>query len=438
VSDPTIHSRRAARQLDAASVEAARAQAARVRAEQEAAVQAIRARARRDELAADAELAAAVEAERDLRNAARRAGRAARRTARLHAVVDRQVLLATVAAIALFVAVALPAQIGFLAQRWPWPMALAGGVALESLTWVFALQGQAREARGRSGSAHSTGVWAAAAVAAWVNLTHGAQMWGTGFAVVAACGSLAAPTTWHLYRLSQSEEPLANPAQLRRERLRRRHHRRVARLADRLATSLPEGLAPDTAWTLAWRAVHGAEPGITGPLLERHHKAAARVEALTAQTAPTAEATDEHRPLLLRPLPPGRNAAAVVAAAFANSVPLADLLNATSLTTHTGTYKQLTAHTALPGGGPYNPRTGAYSTSVPRSEATASDDAAMEAKRSQARTGIRRVLAHGGTPSPTEIGRAYGMSPEWGAKQIRAVRTEQHPHRPNSPEGKPK
>ena len=430
MNDPTIYSRRAARQLDAAGVEVARARAARVRAEQDAAVQAIRAQARRDEVAADAELAAAVEAERDLRRAARRAGRAAWRTARLTAVRDRQVLLATVAAIALFVAVALPAQIGFLAQRWPWPMALAGGVALESLTWVFALQGQAGESRGRSGSVHSAGVWAAAAVAAWVNLTHGEHMWGIGFAVVAACGSLAAPTTWHLYRLSQSEEQSANPEQLRRERLRRRHHRRVARLADRLATSLPEGLAPDTAWALAWRAVHGAEPGITGSLLRRHHRTATKLKALTGQATSTADTADGHRPLLLRPLPSDGDGAAVVAAALANSIPLAELLSATPPGPRTGTYMQLTARTALPGAGAYNPRTGAYNLSRPRPRATASDDAAMEAKRSQARTGIRRVLADGGTPSPTEIGRAHGLSPEWGAKQIRAVRAEAH----NSPE----
>jgi len=427
VSEPTVYGMRAARKLDAASVEIAQARAARQRAEHEAAAQAIRAQARRDEFAADAELHAAVEAERDLAKAARRAERATWRAARLNAVADRQVLLATVTAIALFVAVALPAQFSFLAQRWPWPMALAGGVALESLTWVFALQEQAREARGLSGSMHRTGIWAAAAVAAWVNLTHGAQLWGTGFATVAACGSLAAPTTWHLYRLSQRVEPSANPEHVRHERLRRRHHRRVARLADRLVTSLPDGLAPDAAWTLAWRAIHGAEPGVTGALLERHREAATRVAALTQPASPTAEPEEDRRPLLLRPLPPGGDATAVVDAAFANSVPLADVLGAEWCGVHTGTYKQLTARTRLPEPGPYNPRTAAYSASAPLPEPAAPDDAAIEEKRRRARVGIRRVLATGGTPSPTEIGRAYGMSPEWGAKQIRSVRAESTP-----------
>ncbi len=192
-------------------------------------------------------------------------------------------------------------------------------------------------------------------------------------------------------------------------------------------TSLPDGLAPDAAWTLAWRAIHGAEPGVTGALLERHREAATRVAALTQPASPTAEPEEDRRPLLLRPLPPGGDATAVVDAAFANSVPLADVLGAEWCGVHTGTYKQLTARTRLPEPGPYNPRTAAYSASAPLPEPAAPDDAAIEEKRRRARVGIRRVLATGGTPSPTEIGRAYGMSPEWGAKQIRSVRAESTP-----------
>jgi len=432
VGQPTVYSLRAARQLDAASVEIARAQADRIRAEQEAAAQAVRARARRDEAAADAELRAAISAEHDLRAARRRSESSARRTAQLEALVERRVLLATVAVIALFVTVALPAQISFLAQRWPLPMALAGGIALESLTWVFALQGQAREVRGFSAAAHSVGIWGAAGVAAGVNLTHGAQMWGVDFAIVAACGSLAAPTTWHMYRLSKRQDVFADPERVRRERRRRSHHRKVARLADRLATSLPDGLTSDTAWTLAWRAVHGAEPGITGALLERHHKAAAKVRVLMTHTDP--EASPAEGPLLLRPLPENGDVAAVVQAAFANAVPLADLLTADRSTPRSGAYIQLTPRTSLPGAGPYNPRTGAYTAASPTTSAAAtpSNEAAMEAKRRTAREGIRRVLAVGGTPSPTEIGRDHGMSVEWGAKQIRAVRSERHRLGPSS------
>ncbi|MDH6111536.1 hypothetical protein P3T36_004690 [Kitasatospora sp. MAP12-15] len=413
MSQPTIYSPKAARQLDAVTVELAKARAARERAEADAAAQAVLRRSERERQEALAELGAAAEAEHDRRRKQRRAERAQRWARHREVLTGRAVLLATLAVIALCVTVALPAQIGFLAQRWPLPMALAGGIALEALTWVFALQGRARDARGLSAAVHHAGIWAAATVAAGINLTHGAQMWGAEFAVVAASGSLAAPVTWHMYLFSQRQDE-SDPRQAQRGR--RRHHRKVARTAGWLASALPTELTPDELWTLAWRAVHGAEPGITAELLDAHAKASALV-AKHLRPGGLAGLDVLTRPAVVQPTLPTVDARDAVEAGFAAARPVAELLRADSARTplqlgRTRSYKQVTGRTAL--------RPPPRTTPLP----AAPDGQVMEAKRQAARAVIRRTLAGGGSPSPTGIGRAHGMSPEWGAKQIRAVRME--------------
>ncbi|WP_354642903.1 hypothetical protein [Kitasatospora camelliae] len=410
MSQPTIYSARAARQLDAVTVEIARSQAARERSEAESAAQAARLQAELNRQEALAELRSIADGENARRRERRRAERAARWTARQHALSKRAELAATVAVIVLFVVVAMPAQISFLAQRWPLPMALAGGIALETLTWVFALQGRARDARGLSAAAHHAGIWLAATVAAGINLVHGAQMWGPGFAVVAACGSLAAPITWHMYLLSQRNDH-GGPEDARHERRRRRHHRKVARVADRLATALPPDVTSEQLWTLAWRSVHGADPGVTAELLEGHSKAATKVaEHLRPGDRPSLAVLER---LFIPPASRLTDARAVVEAGFAVARPVAEMM---PLTRRTAAYNQLTGHTPARTAAAVPARTAPVLPTV--------DDAAMEAKRRTARSAIRRTLAKGGTPSPTEIGRTHGMSPEWGAKQIRAVRSE--------------
>ncbi|MYW04418.1 hypothetical protein GT354_40325, partial [Streptomyces sp. SID3343] len=42
-------------------------------------------------------------------------------------------------------------------------------------------------------------------------------------------------------------------------------------------------LTEDAAWIVAWRGVHGADPGVTRRTLKRHHKAAGRVRELLAE-----------------------------------------------------------------------------------------------------------------------------------------------------------
>ncbi|MGW2253489.1 hypothetical protein ACWCXH_25320 [Kitasatospora sp. NPDC001660] len=418
MSRPTVYSPRAARQLDAVAVELARAQAGRDRAEAEALALSARMAAERERQEVLAELRAVAEAERERRRARRRAERARRWAVRREALAGRAVLLVTLAVIALFVVVALPGQISFLAQRWPLPMALAGGGALESLTWVFALQGRVRDARGLSAAVHHAGIWVAALVAAGINLTHGAQMWGTGFAVVAACGSLAAPITWHMYLHSQRQD-VSDPRQARRDRERRRHHRKVAQTARWLASALPSELTPEELWALAWRAVHGADPGVTADLLVAHAKASG---AVAKHLRPGDRAGVEllARPAASWPTLGTTDVRTAVEAGFAVARPVAELLRADASGSapavppagRTTPYSQLRGRTSAP----RTPRT----TSVP----AAPDDAGMEAKRRAARASIRRTLADGRVPSPTEIGRTHGMSPEWGAKQIRTVRTE--------------
>ncbi|KRV47538.1 hypothetical protein AQ490_06480 [Wenjunlia vitaminophila] len=269
-----VYSARGARALDAAIVAKAQAEADAVRAH--AAAEAARAQAEIDRVRrqADAEARETARQER----AARAVRRRAARTRLAASAASRRELLVTVAVIVLFVSVALPAQVGFLATRWPLLMAVAGGVSLESLTWMFAIQGEYRERRGLSARWHHTGTWIAGALAASINLAHGAHLWGLGFAVVAAVGSLAAPVAWFAYRLSQSEQDGdRTPEEIRAERARRRHHRKVYRVAVRLRTATMPPLPEEQAWRAAWQLVHGADPGITGAALKRRAARARRV-----------------------------------------------------------------------------------------------------------------------------------------------------------------
>ncbi|MFJ6212224.1 hypothetical protein ACIQGZ_02640 [Streptomyces sp. NPDC092296] len=424
---PQVFSMRAARQLDGATVEMARAEAARVRAEADAAAQGARLAAERERRAAEAEARRAERAERERERAERRARRTAARQAARDAVMGRRELLVTVAVIVLSVSIALPAQIGFLRTAWVWPMAVAGGIVPEALTWAFAVQGRRREERGLSARFHHTGTWASALLAAGINLTHGAAMWGPQFGIVAALGSLAAPILWDAYRRSQSTaDDGRTPLEARTERARRRHHRTVARLADRIRTASVGTLDPDGAWTLAWRAVHGAEPGITADLLARHHKAAAAVGQLLAKAPDGYGATSAALDVLTRPIArtsPAVTVAAELNAAFDTARPIAALTGPyiPDDQPRTEPYIQASART------PAQPETGRTAPVQPRTSPYTPDGTEMASKRAAARQHIRRLLTAGLAPSPTDIGRHYGLSPEWGAKQIRAVRNQQTP-----------
>ncbi|UYB41703.1 hypothetical protein SLV14_004492 [Streptomyces sp. Je 1-4] len=414
-----IYSARGARQMDAATVAKANAEADLLRAQ-----------------AAAATGKANVDVERVRREAAAQARRERRREREENATARRErrraafaqlggqmgahrVTLVTVAVIALFVSVALPAQIDFLGSRWAWPMAVAGGVSLESLTWMFAIQGQRREQRGLSAGVHRAGTWSAALVAAGINLAHGAQMWGFGFGVVAAVGSLAAPVAYETYRLSVSEDDTgASPEEIRHNRRRRRHHRKVHRAATRLRWATVPPMDEARAWETAWRMVHAAEPGVTRRELKRHTKRAGKVAQLVTEHADAG------------PLPslelftgPRTDAPAAVPELERTGSEEGGGERTQGRTDGpaNGPYEQVRPRTPQPPKPTRTPPVRPARTGARAASDKAYEDAELERTRQRAEEAYAQSLDAGTPIGPAALGREFGFSEGWARKRIKAV-----------------
>ncbi|MEU6325956.1 hypothetical protein ABZ851_01475 [Streptomyces sp. NPDC047049] len=388
-----IYSARGARQMDAATVAKANAEADLLRAQAAAATGKADVEVERVRQEAAAQARRERRQEREENAAARRERRRAA-FARIGGQMGaHRVTLVTVAVIALFVSVALPAQIDFLGSRWAWPMAVAGGVSLESLTWMFAIQGQRREQRGLSAGVHRAGTWSAALVAAGINLAHGAEMWGFGFGVVAAVGSLAAPVAYETYRLSVSEDDTdASPEEIRHNRRRRRHHRKVHRAATRLRWATVPPMDEARAWETAWRMVHAAEPGVTRRELKRHTKRAGKVAQLVT----------EH----------------------ADAGPLPSLELFTGPRTDepaNGPYEQVKPRTPQPPKPTRTPPVRPARTAARAASDKAYEEAELERTRQRAEEAYAQSLDAGTPIGPAALGREFGFSEGWARKRIKAV-----------------
>ncbi|MDI3344360.1 hypothetical protein QKW45_11555 [Streptomyces sp. AJ-1] len=415
-----IYSVRGARQMDAATVAKAQAEADLLKAQATAQAEQAKAETERARRQAAAEARRQAEEERERRRERRAAKRRQARARWRVAMNERRELLVTVAVITLFVAVALPAQIDFLATKWVWPMAAAGGVSLESLTWMFAIQGQRRERRGLSARVHRTGTWTAATVAAGINLGHGADMWGWGFAVVAALGSLAAPVAYETYRLSLSEDEHGRtPEEIRQAFARRRHHRKVHRLSIRLQSATVPPMPMEQAWEMAWRMVHAAEPGITQRWLKRHNKRAEKVATL-------ATARDDSTPMpslaMFAPASPqpvreertGRTAAEPAERTAAGEERTEAEKDRTEKRTDAANAQATRRTPAVQGA-----RTLARETAR-----RAYDDAEMEQLRQRAQQAYAESLDAGRPIGPAALAKEFGFSEGWGRKRIKAVEAE--------------
>ncbi|NYI05570.1 DUF2637 domain-containing protein [Allostreptomyces psammosilenae] len=381
--------------------------------------------------------------------AERRAARAARLRLLAGVLAERRVLLAVLVVIAASVYIAWPAQQHAMAAL---GMGTAGSwavpVLVEGLTWSMAALTSWAIAERKPAGLYQLMTWVFASVAAGLNLWHG-WLDDPMLGVVYAIASLGGVGAWELYvhgRKHAGTRTTREEARFRRQR--RRHHRKVARAADRIRTGAGMHLTEDAAWLLAWRATHGADPGVTAELLAQQERALGAVAELvagrTAESGPepvTVEALAKHGAELsvVAPAEAAESSAeairAVVEQAVRTARPVRELLARTGPdaagepvrqavhAASTDRVKEQVSVRIPP------PRTGTGRTVHPaartaakhtaRRSARQGDD--LERKRQAAREEAAAILARGGKPSPAEIGRAHGMSPEWGAKQISYV-----------------
>ncbi|WP_406297713.1 hypothetical protein OG948_19190 [Embleya sp. NBC_00888] len=275
----TVYSMRAGRQLDKAKV--AEAQAAAQAKQAASALAQAEAAARIAAVQRDAERTAREGAEQD--KAAARAARNLRWRKRLDAVLVRRDFVMVTAMMAASVGTAWPAQMSFyLALGMNPALAVLVTSMSEGAAWAGAAMASKAIESGRPAGLYRAITWGSALAAAALNVAHTYHR-SIPLAIVLGIASMLGVLLWESYAHSQAEHAGGKTgAQLRADLYRTARFRRVSRRMRDLLAAVP-GLTEDAAWIVAWRGVHGADPGVTRRTLKRHHKAARRVRELLAE-----------------------------------------------------------------------------------------------------------------------------------------------------------
>ncbi|GCE01553.1 DUF2637 domain-containing protein [Embleya hyalina] len=409
---------------------------------------------------------------RKKRKGERKAARAKRRGEIAAWISTRRALLATIAVVTASVVIAWPAQQKSFAHMGPLT-SFGIPVLLEGPTWLMAILtylAVTARPKPRPATVYRVMTWAFAGTAAGINFAHGYSDYGVLGGVVLALASLVGVAAWDLYMHSLTAHVEGRSlAEVRFRRKRRRTHKTVAKKADWIRRGAGWDLPEEIAWDLAWRAEYGAAPGLSKALLEHQQQAVAEVDELLSERtvpvrprpdlteltasaggldvlAPPAEMTEgaavramleealnAARPIVVerrtdgpdvRPQPLPQGAVRIVAGAGEKA----------SKSDRTDAVSGQKTRRSLPVSPPSaQGRTGPRKTPSSTAARTAAKETAtlsvaqkaeLEKKRLEARTEAARILRDGGTPRPSEIGRTHGMSPEWGAKQIKAARDE--------------
>jgi hypothetical protein len=305
----TVFTRSAARDLDRANVDAAQAQAV----EAHAGARSANARAELDEIevarqralvgeelrrsrvetarleaqikAREAKAKADARAAEKARAAAAKAAARAERWAWLGAHRD---LLMTVLVIAASMGIAWPAQATYFMTAGMGWLGLAVPLVVEGPQWLSA----ALSARAVKSGAPGWVFWTFqavtcvfAAVAASINYAHG-SLHSPLLGVIYALASLTGMVAWELYVLSSGTHVADQSAEeRRRDRGRRKAFPAEWKLAENLRHAVA-GLDVEAAWAMAWRSLHGAEPGVTAELLKLQNFAITAVTQATGALLP--------------------------------------------------------------------------------------------------------------------------------------------------------
>lgn len=277
----TLYTMGAHRRMDRARIEEANAAAAEktalaavVQAQAAAEVAAIRRQAQRD-----------VRAETARDRAQETAARRARWAQRLAVARTRRDLLVVAPVMVFSIGTAWPAQMGFYLGIGMAPvLAVLVTAMTEGAAWAGAAMASKAIEDGRPVGMYRGITWGAAVFAAALNVAH---TWSHSPAHAAALGmaSMLGVVLWEAYAHSRAHSAGGRSgAQVRADIYRRARFRKVHRRTRDLVAAVP-GLDPDAAWVIAWRAVYGADPGVTRRTLKAHHKAVRRVGELL-DTAP--------------------------------------------------------------------------------------------------------------------------------------------------------
>ncbi len=437
----TVYSARGARDLDRATVAAAQAEADKVRAEaQRAALEVEKERAlieqqlRREEAetrkAEQAQAAREAKAAADLKETARvkaeaeKAAKAAKRRAWL---AERRALILTIVVIAASMGIAWPAQAVYFMGAGMGLLGLAAPIVIEGPQWLSAvLTGRAVQAKASTWVYQaSTGLFAA--VAAAINYAHGSRH-STLLGVIYALASLMGVIAWELYVHSAKAHISGRTVADRKRDLGRRiSYPSTWRAAVRLRRAVA-GLSAEDAWQLAWRAEHGADPGITAAMLKRQNAAmGAVVKAYGERSVVTLPG---QQLLQLRLAEAGLGLDTIAGRGPAAQGPTASTTTGSGSSGKTATSggkaATKTQDTASVPPVPRTPRGGrrlpmspaAKKAAVVTAKAAQADPHAAEQERIAAATRYAAAKAAGTTLSFRQLGDEFGRSYEWARKAV--------------------
>ncbi|MEU8134602.1 hypothetical protein [Streptodolium elevatio] len=216
----------------------------------------------------------AIRAETSADKAQARAARQARIGKALASVRERRDFALVSGVMVASIGTAWPAQMGFYLGMGMNPvLAVLVTAMTEGAAWAgAAMASKAIEDGDRPAGVYRAITWGSAFAAAALNFAH---TWHRNIplACVLALASLLGVLLWEAYAHSRTRtEGGKSGAQLRAEIYRKARFRKVSRRTRDLIAAVP-GLDPDAAWVIAWRAVYGADPGVTRRTLKQHHKA---------------------------------------------------------------------------------------------------------------------------------------------------------------------
>ncbi|MFJ9846298.1 hypothetical protein ACIRYZ_38840 [Kitasatospora sp. NPDC101155] len=310
----------------------------------------------------------------------------------------------------------------------------------EGVTWTMAALAFFAHVKGRATGKYRLVTAIAAIVAAALNYRHH-RAEGTG--EVYAIASLSGVFVWELFLGLLMKAKEGRPmAEVRADLARTIAHPVMAFVAWRIRAIAHGAMSPDAAWAEAWDQYHAPTLGVTARRERRRRRNRARLQdAMLADTGLVEIADDADESVTESDVTelgvyadeesePTRRSALWLPGLDGWVEPTAK----PTITPDVHAPKPQVSKPIPPV--EKTPETGSEKPPARRQSAIAraaarhtakkaqKDADALAAKRDKARADIAALLNRGEKPSPAALGKAYGLSPDWGSKQIKAVESD--------------